>query len=307
MPRIGRRGFVGGAAALSAGLWLPLPGRAASAMDFDEARHLLSRTSFGATPAEIRALEAQDYTSAVDRLLAGVRREAVTPAPAWISQGPAELRRQQQAAVAEQKAGVDGKKLQVVASGPGRGPRAAQLVGRGDAGDRPAAHRAHGAVLAQPFHLLVPEGALSGGAAAAERAVPPPGARQFRDAPEGRGARSGDADLSRRHAERGASAQREFRPRASRALHPGRGPLQRGRHQGRGARLHRLDGRPRNRRVPQPRPRARRRREDLPRPDRPLRWRADRRHPAAPSAHRRDDRREAVARVRLAEARSRPK
>ena len=69
-PRIGRRGFVGGAAALSAGLWLPRPGRAATAMDFDEARHLLSRTSFGATPAEIRALEAQDYAGAVDRLLA---------------------------------------------------------------------------------------------------------------------------------------------------------------------------------------------------------------------------------------------
>ena len=46
---IGRRGLLGGAAALSAGLWSPLPGHAASAMDFDEARHLLSRTTFGAT------------------------------------------------------------------------------------------------------------------------------------------------------------------------------------------------------------------------------------------------------------------
>jgi uncharacterized protein (DUF1800 family) len=81
-------------------------------MDFDEARHLLSRTSFGATPAEIRALETQDYASAVDRLLANARRDAITPAPAWINQGPAELRRLQQAAVAEQKTGADGKKLQ---------------------------------------------------------------------------------------------------------------------------------------------------------------------------------------------------
>ncbi len=113
-PRIGRRGFVSGAAALSAGLWLPLPGRAASAMDFDEARHLLSRTTFGATPAEIRALETQDYAGAVDRLLGSVRRTALTPPPAWINQGPAELRREQQAAVAEAKTGVDGKKLQVV-------------------------------------------------------------------------------------------------------------------------------------------------------------------------------------------------
>ncbi len=115
---IGRRGFVGGAAALSAGLWLPLPGRAASAMDFDEARHLLSRTSFGATPAEIRALEAQDYAAAVDRLLAGVQREAMTPPPGWLGEGPAELRRRQQAAQAERasaerKPGVDGKPLQI--------------------------------------------------------------------------------------------------------------------------------------------------------------------------------------------------
>ncbi|MGZ5904416.1 MAG: DUF1800 domain-containing protein, partial [Reyranella sp.] len=113
-PRIGRRGFVGGAAALSAGLWRPLPGRAATVMDFDEARHLLSRTTFGATPAEIHAMETQDYAGAVDRLLGSVRRTALTPPPAWINQGPAELRREQQAAVAEAKTGVDGKKLQVV-------------------------------------------------------------------------------------------------------------------------------------------------------------------------------------------------
>ena len=37
------------------------PGRAATAMGFDEARHLLSRATFGATPAEIRAVEAMDY------------------------------------------------------------------------------------------------------------------------------------------------------------------------------------------------------------------------------------------------------
>jgi uncharacterized protein (DUF1800 family) len=111
---IGRRGFVGGAAALSAGLVLPLPGRAASAMDFDEARHLLSRTSFGATPAEIRALEAQDYAGTVDRLLASVRREPLTAAPGWLDESPVELRRRQQAAQAERKAGADGKPLEVV-------------------------------------------------------------------------------------------------------------------------------------------------------------------------------------------------
>ena len=69
--RLGRRGFVSGAAALSAGSVAAARCLSrASAMDFDEARHLLSRTAFGATPAEIRALEAQDYAAAVDRLLA---------------------------------------------------------------------------------------------------------------------------------------------------------------------------------------------------------------------------------------------
>jgi len=109
---------VGGVAALSAGLWAPRLVRAASAMDFDEARHLLSRTSFGGTPAEIRALETLDYVSAVDRLLANVRRDAITAPPGWLNEGPAELRRQQQAAQAERadaqrKPGVDGKPLQV--------------------------------------------------------------------------------------------------------------------------------------------------------------------------------------------------
>jgi hypothetical protein len=116
--RLGRRGFVGGAAALSAGfasgLWSAAAARAASAMGFDEARHLLARTSFGATPAEIRALEARDYTAAVDGLLANPRREAITPAPGWIAMGPEELQRLQKAAQAQRKQGLDGKNLEVM-------------------------------------------------------------------------------------------------------------------------------------------------------------------------------------------------
>ncbi|WP_425066323.1 DUF1800 domain-containing protein [Reyranella sp.] len=116
--RLGRRSFVGGGVALSAGLasglWSAGRARAASAMGFDEARHLLCRTSFGVTPAEIHALEALDYTAAVDRLLASARREAVTPAPEWIGMGPAELQRRQRAAEAERKQRVDGKKPEEV-------------------------------------------------------------------------------------------------------------------------------------------------------------------------------------------------
>lgn len=114
---IGRRGFVVGAASLSGGVWTARLAYGASAMGFDEARHLLSRTTFGATPAEIQVLEAQDYAAAVDRLLAGVRRDAVTPPPGWLNEGPAELQRRvrtarAEAAEAKKKAGVDGKPLQ---------------------------------------------------------------------------------------------------------------------------------------------------------------------------------------------------
>ena len=84
-------------------------------MDFDEARHLLSRTSFGATPAEIRAFEAQDYAAAVDRLLASVRRDAAD-AGAGLDQ-PGTGRAAPPAAGGgrpSSKTGVDGKTLQVV-------------------------------------------------------------------------------------------------------------------------------------------------------------------------------------------------
>lgn len=112
--QLGRRGFIASATALSVGLWPAAPVRAASAMGFDEARHLLSRTSFGATPAEVHALETVDYAGAVDRLLGNIRRTAATPAPDWVTLGPAEVRRQQQMADAQRKEASDGKKLDIV-------------------------------------------------------------------------------------------------------------------------------------------------------------------------------------------------
>ena len=62
-------------------------------MGFDEARHLLSRTAFGATPAEIRAFEAQDYAPPSIGCWPTSGRTAITPAPGWIDEGPAEVRR----------------------------------------------------------------------------------------------------------------------------------------------------------------------------------------------------------------------
>jgi hypothetical protein len=104
MVALGRRFFVGGAATLGAtALWPAHPGRTATAMGFDAARHLLSRASFGATPAEIRLFESMDYANAVDRLLATWHAHALTGAPSWIDEGPAQLRRKQQQAQAEAK------------------------------------------------------------------------------------------------------------------------------------------------------------------------------------------------------------
>jgi len=80
-------------------------------MGFDEARHLLSRATFGATPAEIAAVEALDYAAAVDRLVANRRPHALTPPPAWINEGPATVRRLQKEAV--EKKGIDGKPLKI--------------------------------------------------------------------------------------------------------------------------------------------------------------------------------------------------
>ena len=115
---LGRRAMLAGAAMLPVALAAPRHARSATTLDIDGARHLLGRVTFGATPDEIQAIAGQDAGQAVDRLLAGVRRDAVTPPPAWLSEGPAELRQMQRAAEAERaearrKPGIDGKPQQV--------------------------------------------------------------------------------------------------------------------------------------------------------------------------------------------------
>ena len=90
MVALGRRYFVGGAAALgTTALWPTRPGRAAT-IGFDEARHLLSRATFGATPAEVQSVAAMDYDAAVDRLLATWHGDALTAPPDWALLGPEE-------------------------------------------------------------------------------------------------------------------------------------------------------------------------------------------------------------------------
>jgi len=104
----------------------PRLAHAAQAMGYDEARHLLSRTDFGVTPAAVRAIEGLDYASAVDRLLAHARPTTATPAPNWINEGLKSIRERQREAVEKIRAaggangapgeklkGVDGKPLNV--------------------------------------------------------------------------------------------------------------------------------------------------------------------------------------------------
>lgn len=53
-------------------------------MTFQDARHLLARTGFGGTPADIRELAGLDREAAIDRLLAGVGRTARTSPPSHV-------------------------------------------------------------------------------------------------------------------------------------------------------------------------------------------------------------------------------
>ncbi|MEM1341534.1 MAG: DUF1800 domain-containing protein, partial [Pseudomonadota bacterium] len=55
------------------------------AMDVTEARHLISRTGFGAAPDEIAALTGLSYAEGVDQILSGLGAPPVTPLPAWTS------------------------------------------------------------------------------------------------------------------------------------------------------------------------------------------------------------------------------
>jgi uncharacterized protein (DUF1800 family) len=60
-----------------------LPQPAPAVMGFDEARHLLNRTSFSAQTVEIDDYARLTREQAVDRLLGETRRQAAYPAPAW--------------------------------------------------------------------------------------------------------------------------------------------------------------------------------------------------------------------------------
>ena len=66
-------------------LFFVAAGAHAAAIGYDGARHLLNRTGFGATDAEIRDYAALERGEAVERLLSGARREASVAPPAFVS------------------------------------------------------------------------------------------------------------------------------------------------------------------------------------------------------------------------------
>ncbi|MDB5811012.1 MAG: signal peptide protein [Betaproteobacteria bacterium] len=100
MRRLQANGFlrhIGALAVLLALLVLlaPLTSHAAAPMGFDEARHLLNRTSFAANVDDINAFAKLSRAQAVDQLLAWTGTYKVgTPPPAWINdfQSPRRLR-----------------------------------------------------------------------------------------------------------------------------------------------------------------------------------------------------------------------
>jgi uncharacterized protein (DUF1800 family) len=75
--------IVSSIAALAFAIALPA---LAAPMGTEDARHLLARTGFGPTSAEVREFAALSRDDAIERLLADVRTTPVTPAPDWAAE-----------------------------------------------------------------------------------------------------------------------------------------------------------------------------------------------------------------------------
>ena len=73
-------------------------------LGFDDARHLLYRTSFTATAADLDRYSKLTRDDAIERLLTGVRSAALTPPPAWVGEPFQSLRRFRMANAEERQA-----------------------------------------------------------------------------------------------------------------------------------------------------------------------------------------------------------
>src|SRR5579859_3497881 len=72
--------------AAAAALLFFCAGALAAPIGEDGARHLLERTGFGASEADVGSFAPLEPEAAVDRLLAGTRREATLPPPAFVDE-----------------------------------------------------------------------------------------------------------------------------------------------------------------------------------------------------------------------------
>jgi uncharacterized protein (DUF1800 family) len=90
---------------LAAAALLSATAVAAAPLGFDDARHLLVRVGYGPTLREVQAFAVLTRQQAVDRLLAGARTAAQTPAPAWVDE-PFEPLRFKRMSDEEKKAAV---------------------------------------------------------------------------------------------------------------------------------------------------------------------------------------------------------
>ena len=80
------------------------PAVASAPLNYDDARHLLNRTGFGATDAEIRRMVGMTREEAARTLLAAARTTAVTAPPAWANDaGPLRYPRGENASQMEKK------------------------------------------------------------------------------------------------------------------------------------------------------------------------------------------------------------
>ena len=83
---------------------IALPGVASAPLNYDDARHLLNRTGFGATDAEIRRMVGMTREEAARTLLASTRTTAVIAPPAWTTEaGPLRYPRGENASEMEKK------------------------------------------------------------------------------------------------------------------------------------------------------------------------------------------------------------
>jgi uncharacterized protein (DUF1800 family) len=111
MKHLGRRGFIGSLAVLGMGAYVPQHAVATQAMGFDEARHLLSRTSFGILPTEVQSIATLPYQTVVDQMLA-VDCQPVTVAPLWVNATPSETLQVRQARAKEvRQARLEARKI----------------------------------------------------------------------------------------------------------------------------------------------------------------------------------------------------